>query len=99
MALRRLRVWTKPNLKARLRSCWHRRSNTEVMKLSIVTCVLIVVLVLCGGALGQQTAALPQISLPKLDGQALRSDDLNDRIVVLDFWATWCENCVNEIPE
>jgi peroxiredoxin len=69
------------------------------MNLSNVTCGLMVVLVLCAGVLRQQTAALPQISLPKLDGQTLRSDDLKDRIVVLDFWATWCENCVNEIPE
>jgi thiol-disulfide isomerase/thioredoxin len=24
---------------------------------------------------------------------------LKDNIVVLDFWATWCEACVSEIPE
>ena len=47
----------------------------------------------------QQPAVLPDFSLPKLDGQTLRSEDLKDKIVVLDFWATWCENCVSEIPE
>jgi thiol-disulfide isomerase/thioredoxin len=47
---------------------------------------------------GQQPATLAQFSLPKLDGQTLRSQDLKDNIVILDFWATWCENCVNEIP-
>jgi peroxiredoxin len=47
----------------------------------------------------QQPAALPDFSLPKLDGQTLRSDDLKDKIFVMDFWATWCENCVSEIPE
>ena len=51
------------------------------------------------GALAQQTDAVPQIGLSTLEGQILRSDDLKDKIVVLDFWATWCENCVNEIPE
>ena len=42
---------------------------------------------------------MPQFSLPRLDGQILASEELKDKIVVLDFWATWCENCVNEIPE
>ena len=47
----------------------------------------------------QQPAVLPDVSLPQLDGRTLRSDELQDKIVVLDFWATWCENCVSEIPE
>jgi len=46
----------------------------------------------------QQPAVLPEFSLPKLDGQTLRSDELKDKIVVLDFWATWCEACISEIP-
>jgi len=50
-------------------------------------------------AAGQQPDPLAEFSLPKLDGQTLRSGELKDKIVVLDFWATWCENCVSEIPE
>jgi len=50
-------------------------------------------------ATGQRPVRLAEFSLPKLDGQTLRSDDLKDKIVILDFWATWCENCVSEIPE
>ena len=49
-------------------------------------------------AAGQQAGSLAEFSLPKPDGQTLRSEDLKDKIVVLDFWATWCENCVSEIP-
>lgn len=62
------------------------------MRALILVCFLFV------SAAGQQPAPLPEFSLPKLDGQALRSEDLKDNIVVLDFWATWCENCVSEIP-
>jgi peroxiredoxin len=47
----------------------------------------------------QQPAGLPDFSLAKLNGQTLRSEELKDEIVVLDFWATWCENCIREIPE
>lgn len=61
--------------------------------------VPILVAAMLVGATGQQPVPIAQFSLPKLDGQTLRSDDLRDKIVVLDFWATWCENCVSEIPE
>ncbi len=59
--------------------------------------ILICSLFVCANA--QQPVPLAEFSLPKLDGQTLGSEDLKDKIVVLDFWATWCENCVSEIPE
>jgi len=60
---------------------------------------LILTCLLCASVLGQQPERIPQLSLPRLEGQTLRSEDLKDNIVVLDFWATWCEACVSEIPE
>ncbi len=63
-----------------------------MMRVFVLICFLF-----CSVA-GQDPKPLPEFSLPKLDGQTLRSQDLKDNIVVLDFWATWCENCVGEIP-
>ncbi len=60
---------------------------------------LILIGLLFVGAVAQQPVQIAEFSLPKLDGQTLRSEDLKDKIVVIDFWATWCENCVSEIPE
>lgn len=54
---------------------------------------------LCTAVAAQQNASLPHVSLPMLDGPVLRSEELKDKIVILDFWATWCEACVSEIPE
>ena len=63
------------------------------MRALILICLLFVT------ATAQLPASVPQLSLPELDGRTLRSEDLKDKIVVIDFWATWCENCVSEIPE
>ncbi len=60
---------------------------------------LILMCLLFACAAGQQSDPLAEFSLPKLDGQTVRSQELKDDIVVLDFWATWCENCVSEVPE
>lgn len=50
------------------------------------------------GTAAQQADSLPAFSLRTLNGQTLRSQELKDSIVVLDFWATWCEPCITEIP-
>jgi len=50
------------------------------------------------GAAAQQSETLPEFSLRTLKGHTMRSQELKDSIVVLDFWATWCEGCITEIP-
>jgi thiol-disulfide isomerase/thioredoxin len=33
-----------------------------------------------------------------LDGQAIHASALRGRVVVISFWATWCEYCMQELP-
>ncbi len=44
-------------------------------------------------------AALPAATFRTLDGAAVTLSSYAGRIVVLNFWATWCAPCVAELPE
>ena len=37
-------------------------------------------------------------SLPGRDGKAVKLSSLKGKVVLLDFWATWCAGCKVEIP-
>lgn len=76
--------------------------NPVVIAIVAIITVAVVVFVVFGQkhtyrAVIKGTAA-PEFTLPDVDGGTLTLSELKGNIVFLNFWATWCTTCEEEMP-
>ena len=71
----------------------------------IMICSLILISLLLLWACSGQPEKVPasaqvaiDFSLPDLEGNMVNFSDFKGKVIILDFWATWCYPCLVEIP-
>ncbi len=69
----------------------------------IYVIVLIGFFIILGGTFAKRYLFAPEISLKEikletLAGESVSLDKIDNKVIVLNFWATWCSPCVQEMP-
>ncbi len=51
------------------------------------------------GGMNHPTIEDPDFSGTTVDGKEIKLEDLRGKLVLVDFWGTWCKGCIAEFPK
>jgi peroxiredoxin len=46
----------------------------------------------------EEPRSAPECALEDVQGKRVKLEDFRGKVVLLDFWATWCHHCKGELP-
>jgi len=72
-------------------------TSREFIFRAAVPCVLLFA-ALCAYARPQTKERAPRFNAKTLDGEKFTNETVKGKVVLMEFWTTWCPYCLDEIP-
>ncbi len=68
------------------------------MRKAFVPVVILIGIMALAFSIPSALKKAPDFVLKNLEGQEVHSSSFSKKVVLLNFWATWCPPCLDEIP-
>jgi peroxiredoxin len=69
------------------------------MRLKIIVGLAIAAIAIGGALAWLRPTAAPEVRFATLSGESFATSDLRGKVVLVNFWATSCVTCIEEMPE
>jgi len=66
------------------------------MRNILISLFLVFLLISC---LKAEMTKAPDFTLQDINGKTIKLSDYRGKVVIINFWATWCPPCLGEIPD